>query len=91
MTLDEIRQDINQVDSKLVALLEERMLLVTKVSNFKKETGKATLDEAREQVVLDRVSNLITHGEFEPFIRETFKDIMKESRRYQESKKNEKI
>lgn len=88
MNLDDIRQEINQVDAKLVTLLEERMRLVTKVSDFKKETGKATLDEAREQAILDRVSSLIKQDEFEPFIRETFKAIMKESRRYQESKKD---
>ena len=49
MDLDEIRQEIDTVDNEIVALLEERMKLVTQVSAFKQRTGKAIYDPEREQ------------------------------------------
>ena len=48
MTLEEIRQEIDQVDDALVALLEKRMNLVGQVVAVKKSTGKAVADPKRE-------------------------------------------
>ena len=39
MDLNEIRQQIDTVDNEIVALLEERMKLVTRVSAYKQRTG----------------------------------------------------
>ena len=44
MDLNEIRQQIDSVDNEIVALLEERMKLVTRVSAYKQRTGKAIYD-----------------------------------------------
>ena len=49
MDLNEIRQQIDAVDNEIVALLEERMKLVTRVSAYKQRTGKAIYDPEREQ------------------------------------------
>lgn len=49
MNLEEIRQEIDRVDDALVALLEKRMNLVGQVVDFKKSTGKAVLDNKREE------------------------------------------
>lgn len=87
MNLDDIRENINLVDDKIVALLEERMILVSKVSEFKKSTGKATLDEGREQAILSRVNDGVQNKQYAPFIVNNFIDIMKQSRDYQESLK----
>ena len=55
MDLNEIRQQIDTVDNEIVALLEERMKLVTRVSAYKQRTGKAIYDPEREQALLDKV------------------------------------
>ena len=41
LDLDLIRKDIDQVDEEIVALLENRMDLVSQVVAYKKESGKA--------------------------------------------------
>ncbi|MGT2959644.1 chorismate mutase [Streptococcus caballi] len=88
MDLNLIRQDIDALDKELVALLEKRMDLVTRVTAFKKETGKPILDTAREEAVLAKVASRVVNKDFEDTIVNTFADIMKNSRDYQQSKLN---
>lgn len=83
MDLNEIRQQIDQIDSQLVILLEERMSLVTQVTAYKRATGKAVLDQSREEAVLERVASRVTDKDFKKAIVDTFSDIMKRSREYQ--------
>lgn len=88
MDLNLIRQDIDALDKELVALLEKRMDLVTRVTAFKKETGKPILDTTREEAVLAKVASRVVNKDFEDTIVNTFADIMKNSRDYQQSKLN---
>lgn len=88
MDLEKIRQEIDAIDSELVRLLEQRLHLVTSVSDFKKQTGKPTLDIKREEAVLEKVEAQVTHKAFAPYIQNNFKSIMKESRAYQDSRKD---
>ena len=81
--LNIIRQEIDQVDQELVALLEKRMALVTQVATYKRATGKAILDTIREKVVLNKVASRVQNKDFETTLVNTFADIMKNSRDYQ--------
>lgn len=83
MVLETVRQEINDVDAQLVALIEKRMSLVTQVAAYKQKTGKAIFDQAREEAVLDKVAGLVKQEEYKPYIVDTFADIMKHSRSYQ--------
>ncbi|HFH9837996.1 TPA: chorismate mutase [Streptococcus suis] len=83
MNLQDIRQDINHIDTQLVELLERRMTLVDKVTSFKRQTGKAVLDSKREEEVLNRVESLVVNPAYRMTIRSTFADIMSQSRAYQ--------
>ena len=87
MKLEELRQEINQIDDELVVLLEKRMKLVSQVAAYKQETGKAVLDTKREEVILSRVADHVENPAYKDTIRATFKDILKNSRAYQEQKK----
>ena len=82
MDLNEIRQQIDTVDNEIVALLEERMKLVTRVSAYKQHTGKAIY----EQALLDNVAASVVNPEYQEAIVASFADIMKHSRIYQASK-----
>jgi len=62
MTLEEIRQEIDQVDDALVALLEQRMNLVGQVVAFKKSTGKAVADPKREETILATFADILKHS-----------------------------
>lgn len=83
MNLEEIRQEIDRVDDALVALLEKRMNLVGQVVDFKKSTGKAVLDNKREEVIVSRVADKVENKDYQAAIVATFSDILKHSRTFQ--------
>lgn len=83
MRLEDIRHEINHIDQDLVALLEKRMMLVHQVTAYKLTNQLPVLDQAREDQILARVSDLVQASSFEPAIHETFKTIMAISRQYQ--------
>ena len=84
MDLDIIRQEIDQIDDQIVKLLEERMHLVEGVVAYKKASGKAILDTRREEVIFEKVRNRVSNKKYEETIVETFSDILKRSRDYQD-------
>ena len=59
MDLNKIRQDIDKIDDQIATLYGERMKLVEKVSEAKKESGKATLDAEREKSIILRVTDMV--------------------------------
>ena len=56
--LKSIRQQIDEVDEQICALLRQRMELTAQVAESKREGSIAILDEARERQVLERVTEL---------------------------------
>ncbi|KXT78407.1 chorismate mutase [Streptococcus panodentis] len=84
MKLEEIRQEIDQVDDALVALLEKRMNLVGQVVAVKKSTGKAVLDTKREAVIFAKAADKVVNKAYQDTIVATFSDILKRSRAYQD-------
>jgi chorismate mutase len=83
MSLAEIRNEIDHIDSQIVQLLEERMTLITQVVQAKQQENRPVLDISREEFVLKKVLQEIQNSEFRDSIAATFKDIMKQSREYQ--------
>lgn len=83
MNLDDIRSDIDKVDSQLIALLEQRMDLVSQVATYKKMTGVGVLDNTREIAILEKVATHVKEPLFKETIVNTFRDILKNSRTYQ--------
>jgi len=53
MTLDELRNNLSEIDSKLVELIAERQKIVGEIGKSKLTTGTGTRDYAREKDVLD--------------------------------------
>lgn len=86
MKLEEIRQEIDQVDDALVALLERRMNLVGQVVAIKKSTEKAVADPKREERIFAKVASKIENTNYQEPILATFTDILKHSRAFQEKK-----
>ena len=84
MDLDNIRQEIEKIDDQIVQLLEERMHLVEGVVAYKKASGKAILDTKREEVIFEKVKSRVGNKKYEDTIAETFSDILKRSRDYQD-------
>ncbi|MGT2846045.1 chorismate mutase [Streptococcus massiliensis] len=83
MDLADIRREIDQVDDELVNLLEKRMELVSQVVAYKQSSGRAILDRAREQAILDKVAAHVENKQYVETIVDSFADLMRHSREYQ--------
>ena len=84
MDLDSIRQEIDQIDQELVALLEKRMVCVGQIVEYKEQKGLPVLDQGREREVLEKVDSLVMDEQYRTTIQAQFQDMMKHSRTYQE-------
>ena len=83
LDLQQIRGQLDQIDSQLVELFEERMKLCGEVAEFKIRTGKAVYDGEREKQKLEAVTGK-AHGDFnKKGVYELFSQIMTISRRLQ--------
>ncbi len=90
MDLGELRVQLDEIDSQLVKLYEDRMELCRQVGEYKLETGKRILDKEREKQKIQAVSAL-AHNEFNRTgISELFEQIMAMSRKLQYQIINEK-
>lgn len=84
MDLNSIRQEIDQIDQELVALLEKRMVCVGQIVKYKEQKGLPVLDQEREREVLEKVGSLVMDEQYRSTIQAQFQDMMKHSRTYQE-------
>jgi chorismate mutase/prephenate dehydratase len=83
MDLLTLRDKLDQIDSKIVELYEDRMDICKQVAEYKIATGKKVFDKQREQEKLAKVKSL-THNEFNGHgVVELFEQIMSMSRKLQ--------
>ncbi|WP_435115127.1 chorismate mutase [Halolamina sp. C58] len=54
MTLEELREEIQQIDQELVELIAQRTYVADTIADVKAEQGLPTTDEDQEQAVMDR-------------------------------------
>ncbi len=81
--LQELRKQLDGIDSRIVKLYEERMDVCKQVAEFKIGTGKKVFDKQREQEKITAVKSL-THNEFNSRgVEELFEQIMSMSRKLQ--------
>jgi chorismate mutase len=74
MPIEELREKIDRVDSRIVALLEERVDLAKKIGEAKKKHGLPISDPKREQDVLIKVGakTKLNQG----FVKKLFQNII---------------
>ena len=82
MELSDYRQEIDQLDSRLLALFLERMELVGGIAAWKQKHGMPVLDREREREKLDALSAQ-SPEELREYAAELFSAIMELSRSYQ--------
>lgn len=81
--LQEIRTQLDKIDTQVVSLFEERMRLCGEVAESKIASGKAVYDGEREKQKITAVTGM-AHGEFnKKAVEELFSQMMTISRRYQ--------
>lgn len=86
--LSKLRQNIDQIDARIIELIAERQVNVEHIGNVKNRTNTATRDYRREKQVLDKVRQLAQQQNLdEQAIQEIFSLIIETSLSKQESQK----
>ena len=75
MPLEQLREKIDKVDSRIIALLEERVDLAKKIGEAKRKHGLPISDPNREQEVLIKVTEKTKLNK--GFVKKMFQGIMK--------------
>ncbi len=82
--MQDLRQQIDRLDQKIVKLLAERMELVKQIAELKKQNKLPVQDEKREQELRDNLKILAArHGLDPEFINHLYSHVFIESRRIQ--------
>lgn len=84
MDINELREEINRIDSELTALFNKRMHVSLGVAQYKIENNMPVLDKTRERAVLDKVA-AASEPEIQNYTRILYQDILSLSRTYQHS------
>ena len=83
LDLTQLRDKIDNIDSQIVRLFEERMAVAEKVARFKIETGKPVFDPQREKEKLETLSSQAVSEFNSRGIYELYRQIMSISRKRQ--------
>ena len=81
--LNAIREQIDEVDKKIVELFEKRMELGKAVAQYKQQVGKPILDKQRERQKIEAMQALATNPSHKRAVSELFLQLMSLSRKYQ--------
>ena len=58
LDLDNIREELDELNTEIVDVVERRMNLVTKVAEYKDENDMQIVDEEREEVVKQKFEDI---------------------------------
>ncbi|MCD8049395.1 MAG: chorismate mutase [Clostridia bacterium] len=82
--LELYREKIDEIDTQLISLMEERMDAAKHIGEIKLKTGASVLDEKREQIVLASRMEKVSSREYAGVIEDFFKSVMALSRGIQQ-------
>lgn len=85
--LDSYRKKIDKIDKKLTLLFEERMDIVKKIGNFKKEHSIEICAPEREVTVIEKRSAQLKNLEYKKYLVDFFENLMRISREFQTEQK----
>ncbi len=83
MDLNELRGNIDRIDSELLSLFEKRMKISEKVAEYKIETGKSVFDKDREREKIESFKALASDEDNKAAAGEFIERIMEISRKRQ--------
>lgn len=83
-SLEECRQQLDEVDRDIVRLFEQRMMIVRDVAAYKIAHDLPVLDQSREAMVLASRMSMLKDEHFAGSIRTLYECIMALSRQEQE-------
>jgi len=81
MTIDEIRNEIDRLDSELLRIFNQRAGLALQIGEIKKQRGLAVYDPAREKKIFQRMKEANPGPLDDQAIVRLFERVIDESRR----------
>jgi chorismate mutase len=82
LDLERKRKEIDQIDQRLLSLLNERIRLVSEAVAIKKKTGEKLRDLKREWEIIERLKSRNNGPLGNEELREVFRMILKVGRRH---------
>ena len=82
MSLEKYRGELDQIDSQLLELFQQRMKVVKDIAEYKKKNKTAVLDKSRERSILMRIYNEARDNMGKPSVA-LFRTIIEQSKAYQ--------
>ena len=82
--LDALRRSIDEIDSRLLALIEERVRLVLAVGDYKRQHDLPIYDPERERKLLERLTAEARPPLEQGTVRRIFERLIDESRRLEQ-------
>ena len=80
MSLDAARNEIREIDEKIIDLIAERQNLAAEVARIKREMGLPLRDEAQRMAVIDRVFTRAAESRIDPIaVRRVFEILVEMS------------
>ncbi|MCK9308295.1 MAG: chorismate mutase [Methanoculleus sp.] len=66
MSLDAVRNGVQEIDERIIDLITERQRLAAQIARLKQENGLPIRDEAQRRIVLDRVFTYAVESRIDP-------------------------
>ena len=88
MGLDKLRDEIDRIDGELVALFQQRMEVVTQVSDYKQANNLPTLDRGREEAKVMTLAKKLP-SELSKYVYPLYDTLFEISRNYQHQHKTD--
>lgn len=82
-SLEELRNELDRIDSQIIQLYEERMSICEEVGEIKIEEGRKVFDRNREQQKLAQVTREAKDPFYKKGLTELFEQLMSQSRKLQ--------
>ncbi len=80
--LQDLRNKIDEIDKKIALLFNDRMEIVSKIRDIKKENNLSTYNEEREKSLINNNKEFVKK-EYQEYFVELEKQILKLSKDYQ--------
>lgn len=82
-SLQELREQLDEIDTQIVDLYQKRMDVCSKVGEYKISTGKKVFDKQREKEKLSAVTENVTNDFYKKGLKELYEQLMSMSRKLQ--------
>ena len=82
MNIDQLRRNIDSIDTELVELFKRRMKTAADIAEYKQQNNLPVLDKSRERELLNKVAD-ISGEEYENYTLRLYSQILELSKAYQ--------